>query len=52
MPATHVTTGRPAPVRPGPYLTGPFAPVSAEVDVADLRSRANYFWLPTTSEGA
>ncbi|MFC5064854.1 carotenoid oxygenase family protein [Actinomycetospora atypica] len=26
----------PAPVVPGPHLTGPFAPVVAEVDVADL----------------
>ena len=36
MTATQQTTGRPAPVVPGPHLTGPFAPVVAEVDVTDL----------------
>ncbi|MBP2367158.1 carotenoid oxygenase family protein [Pseudonocardia parietis] len=40
---------RPAPVVPGPYLTGPFAPVVAEVDVADLEVAGE---LPADLDGS
>ncbi|MEJ2865891.1 carotenoid oxygenase family protein [Actinomycetospora flava] len=41
--------GRPAPVVPGPHLTGPFAPVIAEVDVAELEVVGE---LPVDLDGA
>ena len=40
---------RPAPVVPGPHLTGPFAPVVDEVDVADLEVVGE---LPVDLDGA
>jgi len=43
------TQTRPGPVTPGTYLTGPFAPVTAEVDVADLRVEGE---LPADLDGA
>ncbi|GAA1855199.1 carotenoid oxygenase family protein [Pseudonocardia ailaonensis] len=40
---------RPAPVEPGPFLSGPYSPVTAEVDVTDLHVDGE---LPDALDGA
>ena len=48
MTSTQISD-RPGPVGPDTHLTGPFAPVTAEVDVAGLRVDGE---LPADLDGA